>query len=190
VAETIGCTNQSGGALTFNVSAGQLVAVAGPSGSGKTTLLSIVAGLRQATCGTATVAGTFDVFTTHASTAPGIRVRELLVLSGTLGQLQPAATQEHVDHLMGAAGIESLAARYVDTLSGGERQRVALLRTLIGGAELVLADEPTSQLDEHHAERVARLLRAHAAAGRGLLVTTHDQRVMNAADLVITLDPN
>jgi putative ABC transport system ATP-binding protein len=194
-APTIAVTTQHGAPLSFVVAQGELVAVTGPSGSGKTTLLSIIASLRPASGGRVHC-GPVDVYSAHASSAPGVRVDELLDVAKLIRP--PAPTARHApqrwlvdDHhdLLELLGLNGLRNRYVDTLSGGERQRVAFLRAVLGSRALLIADEPTSQLDDHFTDRMVELIRQQTALGRGLLVATHDERFIRHVDRVVRLEP-
>jgi ABC-type lipoprotein export system ATPase subunit len=186
-AATIACTSDR--PLDVSVHSGEFVVISGPSGSGKTSLLSMIAGYRSDFVRVSALESPVDIFTLAAASAPGIRVRELLDLAVAL---RPSAAfapwlitdpQSLIDQL----GVDALTNRYVDTLSGGERQRVTLIRTLLGAAPVVLADEPTSQLDEFNADLVAGVFRQQAAAGRGMLIATHDERLLRVADRIINL---
>ena len=192
--------------VSFDVPAGQLVAVRGRSGSGKTTLLNIVGGLDAPTHGTVRVAG-------HEVTAMTERERLLLRRStvafifqsfGLIPTLSAAenvgiplritgterrAREERVRMLLSVVGLEDHAEQRPNELSGGEQQRVAIARALAGSPELLIADEPTGQLDSETGRQVMRLLLAVVRSeGITALVATHDAGIVDLADEVLTLE--
>ena len=192
--------------VSFDVLVGQLVAVRGRSGSGKTTLLNIVGGLDAPTHGTVRVAG-------HEVTAMTERERLLLRRStvafifqsfGLIPTLSAAenvgiplritgterrAREERVRMLLSVVGLEDHAEQRPNELSGGEQQRVAIARALAGSPELLIADEPTGQLDSETGRQVMRLLLAVVRSeGITALVATHDAGIVDLADEVLTLE--
>ena len=186
---------------------GQLTAIVGRSGSGKTTLLSLIAGLTEPSSGTidrsprltrsisVAVAGFAEQLSVrdNVAVACGVRRKVAGTRSGAAGPLQTdeanhEATHEATEALLDALGIAALRDRLIHTLSGGERQRVSIVRALVTGADLVLLDEPTSQLDEASAAQVAALLAQLAADGRTIVCTTHDLGLEALADQVVRLD--
>ncbi len=192
--------------VSFTVGAGQVVAVRGRSGSGKTTLLNIVGGLDAPTDGTVLVAG-------HDVTAMAERDRLLLRRStvafifqsfGLIPTLsaaenvgvplritgtEPRAREERVRMLLSVVGLDEHARQRPNELSGGEQQRVAIARALAGRPELLIADEPTGQLDSETGRQIMRLLQAVVRAeGITALVATHDTGIVDLADEVLTLE--
>jgi putative ABC transport system ATP-binding protein len=192
--------------VSFEVPMGQLVAVRGRSGSGKTTLLNIVGGLDAPTRGTVRVAGRdvtamtererlllrrstvafiFQSFglipTLSAAENVGIPLR----ITGT----ERRAREERVRMLLSVVGLEDHAGQRPNELSGGEQQRVAIARALAGRPELLIADEPTGQLDSETGRQVMRLLQAVVRSeGITALVATHDAAIVDLADEVLTLE--
>jgi putative ABC transport system ATP-binding protein len=190
---------------TFAVMPREILAICGPSGSGKTTLLNVCAGLvapdRGAVWLTAAderrdVAALSEAARTRLrrmhigyvfqffNLVPTLSVRENvllpLVLSGRL-HLAPRALER-----LGELGLGDAADTFPEQLSGGERQRVAIARALAHEPALVLADEPTGNLDRANSDRVVELLWTHArAAGSALLIATHDQAIAARADRVL-----
>jgi ABC-type lipoprotein export system ATPase subunit len=174
--------------LSCELHAGQQVAVTGPSGSGKSTLLRLLAGLDEPTVGTVTwpALGGQDalrpgpvgmVFQGPSLLAP-LDVTENvalpLILAGSSDDEGRKAAGQALDRL----GIRSLGAKLPDELSGGQSQRVALARVLAGRPRLILADEPTGQLDGATGhELMTELLGFAAATGAAVVVTTHDVRI-------------
>jgi putative ABC transport system ATP-binding protein len=192
--------------VSFTVREGELVAVRGRSGSGKTTLLNIVGGLDAPTRGTVRVAG-------HELTA--MSERERLVLRrctvgfifqsfGLIPTLTAAenvgiplritatprrAREERVRMLLSVVGLEDHAAQRPGELSGGEQQRVAIARALAARPDLLIADEPTGQLDSETGRQIMRLLLTVVRSeGITALVATHDAGLVDLADEVLTLE--
>jgi putative ABC transport system ATP-binding protein len=182
--------------------AGSVTAVMGPSGSGKSTLLRLLSLAERPTAGVLTIAGT-DVMTASTSTLRRLRRTSVaVVLQRPTHNLYPHLTvTEHIElaaHQRGAStddverAIESvsLAGRRHSrpaTLSGGEQQRLAVATATIGAPALVLADEPTAELDTASGASVIELLRASAARGAAVVVNTHDAAVAAAADRILAL---
>jgi ABC-type lipoprotein export system ATPase subunit len=188
--------------LDLDVLAGRLLAVAGPSGSGKSTLLRVLAGLERPDAGSVTVAGS-DLADRDRDGLAALRAAELAVVTQEVhlagatdaeANLELARAVRHqpadpdADRArLGDLGLAPLAHRPVDALSGGERQRVAVARSLVVGATLMVLDEPTSQLDEASAERLAQVLATAARSGTAVVVATHDPVLLAAADEVLNL---
>jgi ABC-type lipoprotein export system ATPase subunit len=171
--------------VSFEVRRGDLTVIAGPSGSGKTTLLSVLGGLRGPSTGSLVwVDKPSKVFSAQvAGFADDATLRENVTLSTSLRN-DNVNESELVD-LLRALGIDALASRPVRTLSGGERQRTGVARALLCSAELMLIDEPTSQLDEVSARRTIEQLRVVARRGVAVVVASHDDAVIAAADVVV-----
>ena len=190
--------------LDLAVAAGELVAVVGPSGAGKSTLLHIMAGLRPPDRGTVTLLGeSLGDFGSQA--AARVRARHVGMVFQAFHLLSHLTALENValplsiagrprrealrraGSLLRAVGLESRGPHQPARLSGGEQQRVAVARALANDPEVILADEPTGDLDRASTETVARLLADQAARGRTVVVATHDDRVAAIADRVLTL---
>jgi len=187
--------------VTFQVGEGEIVCLLGPSGCGKTTLLRIIAGLEVADAGQVafrdqSLAGVpvhrrgfglmFQDFALFPHKDVAANVAFGLRMEGWPRQRIEARVAEMLD-LVGLAGYK---ARQVFDLSGGEQQRVALARALVHDPALVLADEPTGNLDPANAARVLALLaeRIRAAGAMGVLVT-HSPAAAESADRVLHLTP-
>lgn len=166
------------------IAAGDRIAVTGPSGSGKSTLLHLVAGLDRPTSGTidwpgldrpADHPGRVGVVFQAPSLLPALDVVENVELVALLAGAAPADARDRAWAALRALAMESLADQLPEELSGGQAQRVAIARVLAGRPALVLADEPTGQLDHDTAGHVLDVLEAAAdASGAALLVATHD----------------
>lgn len=190
--------------LSFTLEPGRMVCLAGRSGSGKTTVISIAAGLLRPTAGTIrwgelNLADLADddvtrergrrigVVFQNAALIASLRAGENVALAG---MVEPAVTgvAERVAELMDSVGLPERGHHFPAELSGGEQQRVALARALYRKPPLLLADEPTASLDRATADGIIALLVDLRDAGRALLVATHDEALVAAADLTIRMD--
>jgi ABC-type lipoprotein export system ATPase subunit len=188
--------------VDLELEAGELAVIVGRSGSGKSTLLHVLGGLDRADAGTVEVAGTrLD----EAGEAELTRVRRTKVgfvfqafhllpeLSGLENVLLPARLARDRGgarrgrELVAALGLGEIADRLPVTLSGGEQQRLAIARALVNDPALVLADEPTGNLDAESGLVVLELLRAVARRGKAVAVVTHEQSAIGIADRVLRL---
>jgi putative ABC transport system ATP-binding protein len=180
--------------------AGKVTALSGPSGSGKTTLLSIAGGLLQPTSGTSVLDGQ-EMWTGSGDPLPEVAfvlqvyglvpilsARENVSIALRARGVAPADADEAAEAALARFGIADLGERQVEELSGGQMQRVACARGFVVGAEVLLADEPTSELDEGNRGVVLQELREEAARGAVVVVATHDPAVVEACDLHIALD--
>jgi putative ABC transport system ATP-binding protein len=193
--------------VDLTVSEGETVALLGPSGAGKSTLLWLLAGLLRPTAGRVEVCG-FQLASMKARQATNMRLRDvgivmqnpgrnLLPYESVLGNLlfaqAPTRRTSRMKRrralgLLAAVGLERLAERPVGRLSGGEQQRLAIAVALANGPRLLLADEPTSQLDHRSAALVTGLLQAaNEDLGTTVIVVTHDQQVGQAFGRTLTI---
>ncbi len=177
--------------LNLSMDAGEYVAVMGPSGSGKSTLLNLLGLLDRPNAGSYRLEGR-DVTTLSPDEQASVRsarigfvfqsfhlvprlsAAENIALPMTLAGLPPAERQQRVARALRDFGLENRADHRPDQLSGGQRQRVAIARATIMQPALILADEPTGNLDRHTGEEVVNLLEALNATGVTLIVVTHD----------------
>jgi putative ABC transport system ATP-binding protein len=192
--------------VTFTVPPGRLVALRGRSGSGKTTLLNIVGGLDRADNGTVKVAG-HDVTTMSESERMKLRRGSVAYIFQSFGLipilsaaenvgiplriagLPPKQREERVTLMLDLVGLGEHAKQRPGELSGGQQQRVAIARALAGRPELLLADEPTGQLDSETAKQIMRLLHTVVRSeGVTALVATHDPDLIDLADSVLVLE--
>lgn len=181
------------------------VAVVGRSGSGKSTLVNMVAGLDRPTAGTVTVGGVpieqlsedelslwrgkhVGVVFQFFQLLPTLTIAENVALPmdfcGTLG---PRAARAKALELLAAVGIAEQADKLPAALSGGQQQRAAIARALANDPELIVADEPTGNLDSRSAGQVLDLLAGLTKQGKTVLMVTHDGRLQQRANLVVTL---
>ena len=191
-------------AVSFQASAGELVAVMGPSGSGKSTLLTLAGGLDSPTSGSVLVEGT-DLATLgnngrarmrrtsigyvfqDFNLIPALTAAENVALPRELDRERTAVARKAALQALAEVGIEDLAERFPDEMSGGQQQRVAIARAIVGERRLILADEPTGALDTDTGEEILRLLRARCDAGAAGVLVTHEARHAAWADRVVFL---
>jgi putative ABC transport system ATP-binding protein len=186
--------------LTLTFRPGEVTSLSGPSGSGKTTLLSIAGGIVKPTTGFATYGGQHmwqgDGDPRHAvafvlqvyGLVPILSARENVAIALRARGVPPAEADEQADEELSRFHIGDLGDRQVEELSGGQMQRVACARAFAVSPEILLADEPTSELDEGNREHVMDQLRLEAERGAIVVVATHDPAVVAAADRKIVLD--
>jgi putative ABC transport system ATP-binding protein len=192
--------------VSFRVRKGQLVVVYGRSGSGKTTLLNIVGGLDAPTSGAIHVAGhDIGAMTEHDrrmmrrttvafifqsfGLIPMLSAAENVGIPLRIAGAARRAREERTRLLLSVVGLEEHAGKRPAELSGGQQQRVAVARALSGRPELLIADEPTGQLDSETGRQIIRLLRTVIQAeGITALVASHDTELMDLADDVLRLE--
>ena len=200
--------------VSFSVPVGQLLLIMGPSGSGKTTLLTIIGGLLRPTSGSVLVDGV-DVTKLNAGQLVPLRRRSVGFVFQSFNLWESLTARENVELPLNMAGVKGRAARDRATrlleerglkhrlgfrsrdLSGGEKQRVSIARALANEPLLLLADEPTANLDSAHGREIMGLLRdiarggdssAGPGGGRAVIVVSHDQRIREVADRVLWLE--
>ena len=188
--------------ISFSVEEGEWIAIMGPSGSGKTTLINILGGLDSPTSGSAVVAGT-DVARLDESGLTRFRAEKIgfifqqfhlvpyltAVENVMLAQYFHSTTDENeAREALKRVGLGDRLTHLPAQLSGGEQQRVAVARALINHPKLILADEPTGNLDEVNEELVLRLLRELHSEGHTILMVTHAPAIGRMADRRIELE--
>jgi putative ABC transport system ATP-binding protein len=191
---------------SFTIRRGQLVALIGRSGSGKTTLLNIVGGLDTPTSGEVLVGGrnvsamparertllrrsTVSFIFQSFGLIPMLTAAENVGIPLRIAQTPRAEREERVRLLLSVVGLDRHVNQRPNELSGGQQQRVAIARALAVKPELLIADEPTGQLDSETGRQIMRLLRT-VVTGEGItaLVATHDPLLLDMADDVLALD--
>ncbi len=188
---------------SLHVQAGEVVAILGRSGSGKSTLLHLIGGLDRPEAGTITVAGE-PVTGAGERTLSRLRRQRMgfvfqffhllpeltgeanVLLAGRVRGASPGAGARGQD-LIDRLGLRPVADSLPHQLSGGEQQRFAIARALVNDPAVLLADEPTGNLDVQAGAEVLRLLRAGAEEGRAVVMVTHESAAAGIADRVLTL---
>jgi putative ABC transport system ATP-binding protein len=178
----------------------------GPSGSGKTTLLTMLGGLLRPTGGAIVVGGheltalsesqlpelrahTFGFIFQDFNLMPSLSARENVEIALNIAGVHGRAAHERAQQLLERLGLTERIGFLPEQLSGGEKQRVAIARALANEPALILADEPTANLDSHHGREVMRELRRIAKdEGRSIVIVSHDQRLKDIADRVLWLE--
>ena len=190
--------------VSLSVEGGESVAIVGPSGCGKSTLLYLLGGLERPTSGTIELAGepiherpearlahlrrhavgfVFQAF--HL--VDELTARENVELPALLAGASPRRARERAGELLRQVDLEDRAEHLPSALSGGQRQRVAIARALANRPSIVLADEPTGNLDTAATTEVLRLFEQLHASGQTLVVVTHDERIAATANRLISM---
>jgi putative ABC transport system ATP-binding protein len=190
--------------VDLDVGEGELVALMGPSGCGKSTLLHLLAGLDRPTAGTVALGGR-QVESLSETQWAVVRRREVGFVFQFFNLVQTLSVAENVElparlvgtsrrdarrrrkELLDRLGVSVRADALPSRLSGGQQQRVALARALVNRPRLLLADEPTGNLDSESAREVVTLVRELASDGQTTLLVTHDPRVAASADRVLQM---
>jgi ABC-type lipoprotein export system ATPase subunit len=190
--------------VDLDVLAGETVAVMGPSGCGKSTLLHLLGGLDRATAGEIWLAGQrIDQMSERAMAAlrrdavgfvfqafhlmDELTAVENVELPALLAGRSPRAARRRATELLNQVGLGDRARHLPSQLSGGQRQRVAIARALANAPLIVLADEPTGNLDSEATLDVLRLFESLHEAGQTLVIVTHDARIAATADRLISM---
>ena len=192
--------------VSLDIKEGELVLIMGPSGSGKTTLLSMLGALLTPTSGEIFIDGT-DISAMKATALAALRARKIgfvfqafnllealtveenIVFPARLSAEGVHGARERVDELLEKLGLSKRRKALPNTLSGGEKQRVAIARALINQPLIILADEPTGNLDSHKGQEVMMILHDIARDdGCAVLMVTHDPRIEEIADRVLWLE--
>jgi putative ABC transport system ATP-binding protein len=192
--------------LKMDVNAGELISIIGPSGSGKTTLLNIVGGLDQATAGTVRIGDTEvaalstiqlvdyrretvgHIFQT-LNLIPTLTATENIELPMIAFGVSRKKRTERVHELLQIVGLTDRANHKPEELSGGEQQRVAIAAALANDAPVLLADEPTGELDTVNAKMIVDyLVKVNRELGKTIIMVTHDPSVARAADRILRIE--
>ena len=192
--------------VDLDIASGEVVLVMGPSGSGKTTLLLMLGAMLRPTSGSVLIDG-INLTTAPERRLPALRATHLGFIFQDFNLLSALTARENVELACNLAGTVGRDARHraldllgrvglakrldfrPDQLSGGEKQRVAIARALANNPTVLLADEPTANLDSGHGREIARLLRRLAEEdGRSIVIVSHDDRLRQVADRVLWLE--
>ncbi|HVK94906.1 MAG TPA: ATP-binding cassette domain-containing protein [Noviherbaspirillum sp.] len=190
--------------ITLSIAKGELAFLAGPSGAGKSTLLKMVAAMERPTSGTVLVNGQ-DIGRLKSSGLPYLRrklglmfqqqclLNNRSVLSNVMLPLLVIGTAKADAERRARAALDKVdlldkAALDPMSLSGGEQQRVAIARAIVNRPQIILADEPTANLDRASATRIMEALRAFHGVGVTCLIATHDENILAGAERVIYLE--
>jgi putative ABC transport system ATP-binding protein len=191
--------------INLQIPSASFTVLTGPSGSGKTTVLNILSGIDRPTSGTLTVAGqeltgqTEDFLSDFRCNHIGfvfqaynlvstLTVAENVAFPMEWMQKPPDEIEARVTELVTMVGLEHRENHFPAQLSGGEQQRVAFARALANDPELILADEPTGNLDLKNALKILEVLQVLKQKGKTVVVSTHDLEIRRLADLVIRLE--
>ena len=191
--------------ITINFPRGKMIAIRGSSGSGKTTLLNLIGALDKPSSGSIIVDGV-DVSKIHGKTEvryrlqkvgfvfqsycliPNVSALENAMMPIELLDPHEKQRQEKAQKLLERVGIDKTRqARRPAKLSGGEQQRVAIARALANDPPIILADEPTGNLDSKNGKRIVELLRSLTKDGKTVLIATHDADIAAKADIIIDM---
>ena len=191
--------------LSLEVSDGEFVAVCGASGTGKTTLLNLISGIDKPTSGSLVVFGenlteknedflsdlrcnkigfVFQAYNLVST----LTVAENIAFPMEWSRKTSTEIEERVSELLDSLGMRHRQNHFPAQLSGGEQQRVALARALANNPPLVLADEPTGNLDSVNAQKIIDILRMLKDKGKTVIVSTHDERIIQFADQTFCLE--
>ena len=192
--------------ISLTIAAGEFLALMGPSGSGKSTLLNLIAGLDRADAGTVTVGGIEISALSETALAawraahvgfvfqfynliPVLTAYENVELPLVLTDLSRRRRREQVETVLGLVNLQDRSDHYPGQLSGGQQQRVAIARAIVTDPTLIVADEPTGDLDRVSAGEVLVLLeRLSREMGKTVIMVTHDPRAARRAETVKHLD--
>lgn len=192
--------------LSLDVPEGEFLALMGPSGSGKTTLLNLIAGIDRPTEGSISVGG-MDIATMSESTLakwrsqhvgfvfqfynllPVLTAYENVELPLLLTKLSKQEKKQHVEAALGVVGLADRMKHYPKQLSGGQEQRVAIARAIVTDPTLIVADEPTGDLDKKSAEDILQLMeQLNKEFKKTIIMVTHDPHAAERANKVLHLE--
>jgi putative ABC transport system ATP-binding protein len=192
--------------ITFDIRRGEFLALMGPSGSGKSTLLNLIAGIDSVDAGSITVDGVDIVALEESELAdwraahvgfifqfynliPVLTAFENVELPLLLTALSRRERREHVNAALSVVSLEDRMDHYPSQLSGGQQQRVAIARAIVSDPSILVADEPTGDLDRVSAGEVLSLMgRLNSEFGKTIIMVTHDPRAAEKARIVLHLE--
>lgn len=192
--------------ITFDIRRGEFLALMGPSGSGKSTLLNLIAGIDSVDAGSITIDGVDIVALAESDLAdwrathvgfifqfynliPVLTAFENVELPLLLTKLSRSDRREHVSAALSVVSLEDRMDHYPSQLSGGQQQRVAIARAIVSDPSILVADEPTGDLDRVSAGEVLTLMgRLNREFGKTIIMVTHDPRAAEKARIVLHLE--
>jgi len=192
--------------ISFDIARGEFLSLMGPSGSGKSTLLNLIAGIDKPDAGELLVDGADIVVLGESELAdwraahvgfifqfynlmPVLTALENVELPLSLTRLTRRERREHAETALELVGLSDRMTHYPSELSGGQQQRVAVARAFITDPALIVADEPTGDLDRHSAEDILELMRRLAGdMGKTIIMVTHDRKAAESADAIMHLE--
>jgi putative ABC transport system ATP-binding protein len=191
--------------ISFSINKAQFVVLSGPSGSGKTTLLNIIGGIDRPTTGKIAVNGqdligqNEDQLSDYRCTSVGfvfqaynlvstLTVAENIAFPMEWTGKPPEEIEKRTTELLENVGLQKRANHFPAQLSGGEQQRIAFARALANDPGLILADEPTGNLDDKNAQKIVQMLQMLKEKGKTVIVATHDAQIKLLADQVLFLE--
>lgn len=192
--------------ITFDIAEGEFLALMGPSGSGKSTLLNLIAGIDQPDSGSITIGGVDVTALSETELAkwrainvgfifqfynliPVLTAFENVELPLLLTPLAKAQRREHVEMALRVVGLADRMDHYPGQLSGGQEQRVAIARAIVTDPTILVADEPTGDLDRKSAEEIMDLMdRLNEESMKTIIMVTHDPRAAKKAHVIRHLD--
>ena len=192
--------------ISFDIGAGEFLALMGPSGSGKSTLLNLIAGIDQPDSGELLVdgvnigalseveladwrAGNVGFIFQFYNLMPVLTAFENVELPLLLASLSRAERRDHVEAVLDLVGLQDRAEHYPNELSGGQQQRVAIARALVSDPNLIVADEPTGDLDRESAEDILKLMQTlNRELNKTIIMVTHDARAAAHAHAIMHLE--
>jgi putative ABC transport system ATP-binding protein len=190
--------------VNFKLEKGEFVALVGPSGSGKSTFMHLVGLLQRPTSGKILIGGK-DVTAISKKFYPKIRARKIgfvfqgfnliatlsalenVMLAGQYAGLPSKEARSRARKILTDLGLEGRMGHRPNELSGGQEQRVAIARALINNPEIILADEPTGELDSKNSNEIVKLLKGLSQKGQTILIVTHNLEVARKADKIIKM---
>lgn len=186
--------------VDLQASAGRMLAICGPSGAGKSSLLTLLGGLLAPTAGAVHIDGTpltvGDLRVRHSvalvlqgyGLVTALTGRENVAISLQARAVPRDQVRQRAATALAAVGLTDVADHLIEDMSGGQQQRVAVARALVAAPEVLLADEPTAELDADNRERVLNLLTDVARRGSIVVIASHDPEVVERCDDVLELD--
>ncbi len=192
--------------ITFDIAEGEFLALMGPSGSGKSTLLNLIAGIDEPDSGLIKVGGVDITTLTEIELAhwralnvgfifqfynliPVLTAYENVELPLLLSHLSRSERRDHVEMALKVVSLTDRMDHYPGQLSGGQQQRVAIARAVVTDPAILVADEPTGDLDRHSAEEIMELMdRLNVESGKTIIMVTHDPRAARKAHVMRQLD--